>query len=434
LGASVGGLMAARALTAHFERVTILERDRLPSSAEPRRGAPQARHAHALLAGGLQAIDRFFPGLSIELVEGGGVAGDPARTGGWHEEGGWMARVDSGIRAVMVSRPLLELSLRRRLISMPNVRIHENCEAKALTPSPDKSRVSGVEGMRADLVIDATGRGSRSDAWLEDLGYRAPEIEKIEVNVAYTSRTFVRRTGQLNGDNFAVIPADLRTKRGGVALSLEEDRWIVTLNGYFGESAPTNIEGFREFAQSLPAPTIYHLVRDAEPACDGISSRFPASVRRRVERLSRYPEGFLTFGDAICSFNPVYGQGMSVAALEAEALDACLLEGDANLARRFFRRAANVIDNPWSIAAGSDLRFPETGGRRSPRVRFVNWYVSRLLRASHRNAALSLAFHRVGNLLAPPETLFAPRTAGRVLLHGVLAGRPRSSVLAAEIA
>jgi hypothetical protein len=212
-----------------------------------------------------------------------------------------------------------------------------------------------------------------------------------------------------------VIPCTPHGKRGGVMLAQEGDRWTVTLVGHFEQHATEDLAGFLDYARSLPAPFIYEAVRGAEPLGPAHTTRFPASRRRRYEYLHRFPEGLLVMGDAMCSFNPVYGQGMSVAALEAEALDAALWIRAPQLARRFFQQVSHVIDTPWSIAAGNDLRIPEVIGPRGPLVNAVNWYLDRFQRAAQHDATLAVAFHRVGNLLAAPATLLHPRRMLRVL-------------------
>jgi len=228
------------------------------------------------------------------------------------------------------------------------------------------------------------------------------------VDLAYTTRFFRRDRGHLNGDSAVIIPPTPKGKRGGVMLAQEGDRWTVTLIGHFGQAAPLDLDGFVEYARTLPAPYIYEVVRASEPVSDPVSARFPASVRHRYERLTRFPEGFLVFGDAISSFNPIYGQGMSVAALEAMELAAALREGSRDLARRFFRRAAKVVDMPWTISVANDLRMPETAGPRNAGVKFVNWYMTKLHKAAHSDSVPAMAFFRVANLLAPPLSVMRP--------------------------
>ena len=212
-----------------------------------------------------------------------------------------------------------------------------------------------------------------------------------------------------------MIPQTPSDKRGGVILAQEDDRWTVTLFSYFGNYPPAELNGFIEYAKSLPAPYIYDVVQRAEPLCDGAMTRFPASVRRLYEKLERFPAGFLAMGDAISSFNPIYGQGMSCAALQAMELRRVLTEDTGNLARRFFPKAAKVVNMPWSLVVGNDLRMPETKGPRNIGKSFISWYISKLHRAAHRDPVTTEAFLRVSNLLAPPPSLLHPKIVMRVL-------------------
>lgn len=198
-------------------------------------------------------------------------------------------------------------------------------------------------------------------------------------------------------------------------LAQEGERWIVGLGGGLGDYPPSDEAGFLAFAQSLAAPDIYNFIKDAEPLSEIITYRFKASQRRRYEKLTRFPEGFLVFGDAICSFNPIYGQGMSVAAMEALDLQHELRLGSERLWRRFFRRAARSIDNPWQIVVSGDLRFPEAEGKRTPAIRFINAYMGRLHRAAHHDPVVARAFNEVASLLAPPQSLMRPEIMLRVL-------------------
>lgn len=219
----------------------------------------------------------------------------------------------------------------------------------------------------------------------------------------------------MGGDTFAVIPRTAEGKRGGVVLAQEGDNWIVTLTGNFGHQAPEDLEGYLRYAQSLPASFIYDLIREAEPIGEATVMRFPANVRNHYEELKDFPEGFLVFGDVICSFNPIYGQGMSAAALQASSLSIALAAGNENLARSFFAEASKVIDNPWNIAVGGDLKMPETVGPRGLGVRLINWYLGMLHKCAHHDAEAGIAFIRVAQLVDTPASLMRPDLAWRVL-------------------
>lgn len=421
IGGSMAGLLAARVLSEHYKDVVVVERDDLSAEGQNRRGVPHGRHAHAILAGGLHVIEDLFPGISEELVLRGAIPSDPLNDGRWFMEGNDLKRVPSETRGIMLSRPLLEDGVRRRTRDVENVRILDNRAVRELITEGE--RVGGVrtdrEAIAADLVVDASGRGSRAPKWLESLGFKPAPEESVEVRLVYTTRIFRRDRYHMNGDSFVVVPPTPEGKRGGVALSKENDEWIVTLFGHFGHQAPQDLEGFIDYASTLAAPHIFELVKSAAPVGDAAVMNYPASVRRRYENLDRSPEGFFVFGDAICSFNPVYGQGMSSAALQARALMESLNVGTGDLAARFYRAAAKVIDNPWRIAVGTDLRMAEATGRRGPDVRLINWYMSKLHRRGHDKADAALAFIRVAQLLDPPATLMRPAMATRVLLSAV---------------
>ena len=436
VGGSMGGLVAARALADYYERVTIVDRDTFPAIGEHRKGVPQSRHTHGLLASGRRMLEKFFPGIGAELMAAGAIAGDILADSRWIFEGGTHCRPKSGFEGLLLSRPLLEGMVRKYLFALPNIAVMENCDAAGLVFVGGKVtglRLASGDTVAADLVVSCAGRAGHVADWLAELGYQAAEVERVEMALGYTTRLFRRHATDLNGDMAIILPSTPEGKRGGVMLAQEDDRWTVTLMSYFGVNAPSDLPGFLEYAKSLPAPDIYDAIRNAEPVSDPQVAKFPASVRHRYEKLSHFPEGFLVFGDAICSFNPIYGQGMSVAALEAEVLSECLASGTANLARRFFTAAAKVIDTPWSIAVGNDLRMPETTGPRNAGVSFINWYMGKLHKAAHHDPVPALAFHAVANLLAAPPSVMHPRVAWRVLLGNLRGAREKQAPVLSSV-
>ena len=429
LGGSMAGLLASRVLSDHFERVSLIERDALPDLAGQRRGVPQGRHTHGLLASGRNVLEKLFPGISETLLKAGAITHDIVRDSRWFLEGACLSRPASGLSGLLMTRPLLEATVRERVLANPRVVRRDELAVEELVVDQQSGRVTGVRAggqvLPGDLVVDATGRGSRSPRWLEELGYKKPVEDVVQVGLGYTTRFFRRKPTDLNGDTVVIIPPTPEGKRGGVMLAQEGDRWTVTLIAHFGNYAPEELDGFIAFARTLPASYIHEVVSGNEPLGNAASARFPASVWRRYELLERVPAGYLVFGDAICSFNPIYGQGMSVAALQAIELENTLVSGDGDvaLAKVFFRRAAKVIEIPWTIAVGSDLRIPEAVGRRTAGVKLANWYISKLHIAAHTDPVAALAFHRVGNLLAPPPSMMRPRVAVRVLRENLRPSR-----------
>ncbi|MEV0395773.1 FAD-dependent oxidoreductase [Polymorphospora rubra] len=426
VGASIGGLLAARALSETYANVTIVDRDPLSDGSAARRGVPQGRQLHVLLARGREVLEELFPGLSEEIAARGGAMVDLQNDVHWYNDGHRMRRAPSPMTAFGMSRPLLEHVVRSRVTALSNVTLLPATEVLGLTATPDSRRVTGVRVLPraggaeestidADLVVDAGGRGSRSPVWLDRLGYEPAPEEQVRVDVTYVTRTYRREPDQLEGLLGALTNATPALPRGGIVAVQEGDRFAVAISGMLGEEPPHDDEEMVRYAETLAAPQIGALIRSAVPVSPPVRMRFPASLRRRYERLRRFPDGYLVVGDALCSFNPIYGQGMTVAALEALLLRNLLVAGDTRLARRFFQGAARVIDGPWSISVGTDLRFPAVPGRRTPKVRFVNAYVERVHAGAAGDPELGAAFLRVLNLIDPPTRLLAPRTVWRVL-------------------
>ena len=425
IGAGIGGLLAARVLSDHFDHVIVLDRDTLPDRPQHRRNAPQGQHVHALLARGHAIIERLFPGIGAELVQAGAIDANAKGDLRWFQQGGYFRDPRRGMAFLLQSRPMLEHHLRRRVIALPNVSIFDGCRVHGLLATRDGQRVTGVRvtgyhsettehDLAARLTIDASGRGSHLPSWLADLGYEiAPQVS-AGVEARYATRTFKRMPGQEGVRPATVIIASPMLRRGGVMVAQEGNRWIVSLSSRDGSRPPTELSAFADWARSLEAPDIYNVVRHSTPLDDGVTYRFPRSTRWHYERMEEFPSGVLPFADAICSFNPVYAQGMSVAAIEAEQLSACLATGADDLARRFLDGVTAPIESAWMMAAAGDLRYVDAPINLPRSARLVNAYMSRLLTAAQRDPVVAEAFHRVTNLIEPPSALRRPSIALRV--------------------
>jgi len=424
IGGSISGLLAARVLNAHFDRVTVFDRDALPSAGGNRRAVPQGHHGHGLLASGLRGLKTLFPGIDRDLLEAGAVPGDVIRSIRWFQHGSYKARFASDLEGVLLSRPLLEWTLRRRVMKLPNVRIIDHSRIVALLV--DHGVVRGVRLQQAnekpsfvngDLVVDAGGRASRTPEWLESLGYPGPAVEEVNVGIGYTTRIFRRLPRDLDGDLGAILaPKPPHEQRIGFMLAMENNQWMVSLGGWLGHHAPTSAAGFLEFAHTLARPDIYDVIKHAEPLTHAVTCAFPSSLRRRYEGLTRFPGNYLVMGDALCSFNPLYGQGMSVATLESLALRDCLEHGGPlrDLWRGFFKAAGKIIEGPWRIAAGSDFAFAGVTGAKPAGTSVVNWYLARVHQAASTDRHVCRAFFDVANLLAPASVLLRPSILARV--------------------
>jgi flavin-dependent dehydrogenase len=436
IGGSISGLLAARVLSTHFDRVTVLDRDRLPASADWRAGVPQGRHGHGLLASGLAGLESLFPGFERTLVAGGAVPGDVIGNVRWFQHGYYKARFPSGLNGVLMSRPLLETTLRHHVQQLRNVRIFADRHVMSLLTR--NGRVTGVLMQErgeapiecaADLVVDASGRSSPSPGWLEELGYGKPPVDEVVVDIGYTTRTFKRLPGELDGDAGVVLaPTPPRQRRLGFMMAMEGDRWMATLGGWLGDHAPKDAQGFVEFSKTLGRPDIYDVIKHAEPLTDGVKYVFPSNLRRHYERFKKFPKNFLVIGDAICSFNPIYGQGMSVATLEALALEDCLQQASSpeDLWRPFFKGAGRIIEGPWMIAAGGDFAVPGVTGSRPAGVGLVNRYLSHVHRCASIDRVVCRTFFDVANLLKPASALFHPSFVARVLRDGLRRRAPET--------
>jgi 2-polyprenyl-6-methoxyphenol hydroxylase-like FAD-dependent oxidoreductase len=380
-----------------------------------------------LLISGLNELNGLFPGFEEELLAGGGATFDTGTGLAWFRSGRRSRPVTTGMALVSVSRPWLETTIRNRVTALPGVTIRDGVAVSGLVGSDDA--VTGVvldtgETINADLVVDCTGRGSRSDRWLAGLGFPAPEQLEIKVGMTFSTRYFHRSPSDLPDWQAVLIqPEPPHQKMYGVALPVEGDRWVVGLGTWHSSDPPHDGERFEGAVNELPDSMISELMSRAEPVSDVTIAGFPSNRRRLFEKLGRLPAGYVALGDALCSFNPVYGQGMTCAVQEAVALGRVLDQHDdmrmhASTARAFYAAVAKVIQTPWQFAVGNDFNYPETTGPRPPGIKITNWYAGRILRAAQIDAQVNRTFVAVQQLLTPPSAFFQPAFVARVLRQG----------------
>jgi len=427
LGASMGGLLAARVLADFYEAVTVVERDVFTDDAANRRGVPQGQHGHVVLPRCSQVLDELFPGFLDELVAGGVPVwddGDLARIDvsvGGHRlcRSGSLRNRDS--YQYYPSRPFLESQLRQRLQAIPNVKLLDGHDVAGLTSNRDRvtgARVVNRHGggettVTADLVVDATGRGSRTPTFLDELGYGRPREDEVVVQLAYASQLLRIPPGTLDVGLFGVFPEPGRPTTFAF-VGYENDTWMLTLGGMLGQQPPTERAAMLKFGEQLASASVLAALRDAELLEEPARYRVPSNRWRRYDKMRRIPDGLIVCGDAICSFNPVYGQGMTVASIEAIVLRDCLRRGDRDLPRRFFRATAKKIRVAWQIAVGSDLTLPEVAGPRPLSMRITNAYTDRVLTAAETDPIVAEQFFRVSGMIDPPARLLRPSLMIRV--------------------
>ncbi len=442
IGGSIAGLLASRVLAETSERVTLLERDRFPDSAVPRKGLPQAHHLHVLLARGRQALEELFPGIGEELAAAGAETIDAGQDIAWLTRSGWGARFRSEICSFACSRPLVDHLVRRRIGALGTITVRQASEVTGLVFADGSRRVAGVhvsrrdrsspgrEEIAADLVIDASGRTSRTPEWLKAAGFAAPEETVVDAHLGYASRLY-RRPAAAAADwkCLYVQAAPPERTRGGVAFAIEGNRWIVTLGGIGGDYPPTDEAGFRQFMGSLASRELADVVEHAEPLSPIAGFRATENRWRHYERLPSRPEGLLVLGDAACAFNPVYGQGMTMAALGALVLRQSLrgvspARPPDGLATRFQGALARLNKAPWLLATSEDFRSPRLDGARPGlSSRLMHRYLDRLVAHTTRDQDLRKLFLGVLHMVRPSTMLFRPDTFAKVML------RPRPPVI-----
>lgn len=418
LGASITGTLCARVLSEFYREVIVIDRDHVLHANQPRRGAPHAAHAHGLHARGCLIVEELFPNLLTDMRRANLPVGDLGEQR-WYFNGRPFTPARTGLPSVTAHRPVLEAYLRARVAALPNVTYLQHTDLLGLLSTPTGTRVTGARlrstatgvapfDLYADLLIDATGRGSRTPVWLQQLGYERPVENRMPIGLAYTTRLYRSPPRMPEGTQFINCLASPQFPRGAFLGQVSHDTTIVSLTGILGDHPPTDPDGFHAFARSLPVDDVHEHIRNAEPLTDPVSFRFPASVRRHYERLPHFPERLLVLGDAVCSLNPNYSQGMTVAAMEVMALRTHLRRGTPN-SLAFMREVGRIVDNPWFLSTTSDRKFTRTTGHRKLTAHVANAYVTRLHHTATKDAAVTKALMRVAGLIDGPTVLVRPR-------------------------
>lgn len=431
IGGSMAGILTAQALSERFDKVTVIERDLLPDDPEVRKGVPQARHLHAFWAGGMRVVESLLPGVRQRMLSAGAVPlGMPTDIAWLTPADRWTHPFPTTQSLISASRTLLEWAVRTEALKTPNIRVIEEHDVTGLRPGPNgdivgvalRDRVSGTRlDLTADLVVDASGRGSRLPDWLAELGLPTPQESTVDASLGYATRLYDIPDGLEVGWKALYVQSSAPSDpRGGIMFPIEGGRWVLTLIGAAGDYPPTDEAGFAEFAASVRSPMLAEAIRAAQPVSPIWGYRRTANRWRHYEKLDM-PGRLLSLGDSLCAFNPVYGQGMTVAAREVEVLRTLLQEcRSAHDLPRVLGGAqkaiASRVKGPWMLATGSDLRYPATvGAVQTPVDRVVNRYLDRVIAAVADDEVVNAAFLRVLNLVDEPTALFSPRVAVRAL-------------------
>nr|WP_203615181.1 monooxygenase [Streptomyces sp. SID13726] len=425
-------------MAGYADRVTVVERDRLPDGAEPRPGVPQGRHPHVLLQGGQVAVESLLPGFLAELAEAGAPRlGMPSDMVLW-QTGRWFRRLPATTHIYTGSRAQLEGLVRRRVLADPVISVVQGTDVVGLLG--DASRVRGVllrdrsgdtraepRSLEADLVVDASGSGTKAPRWLAAIGAEGPREETIDTGLAYASRVYRGANGVLDGETrgYYAYPDPEQVHAGG-ALPLEDGTHLVIVSGLRGDEPPTGDDEFVTYTKRLPHPPLHEWLDEAEPLTPAFGYRRTANARRRYD-LPGHPAGFLATGDALCTFNPIYGQGMAVAAMNAVALRDALADRRRTPTTRRVQQAVLASSRQaWDISAGADRKMPGATGTAvngGPADRVADWYMSRVQERAPGDPVVGRAFRAVLTLSEPVSALFAPAVA-RAVLFGPPAQSP----------
>jgi 2-polyprenyl-6-methoxyphenol hydroxylase-like FAD-dependent oxidoreductase len=443
IGGSLAGLLMGRVLANHFDRVTIVERDVYPDQPVPRKGVPHSRFPHTLMLRGQQIFEQLFPGLKAELIDRGAIELDSMQDLVFCTSAGLAARAPSGLMLLAFSRDLLDWSIRRRLAAFPEVQFLTKASVRGLLTNAEHTKIVGIslhrhedsnievgENLYADLIVDASGKASRTPEWLEALGYQPPPETKVNAFVGYVAQIYQPPSNLSVDWKMMFMPsAPPHQRRGGAIFPIEGDesnpqqaRWIVSLVGGDRDYPPTDEEGFLAFACSLPMPILVEAMRQAIPLTPPYAYYGNENRLRHYEQLSHSPARLIVVGHAACLLNPTYGQAMTVASLEAMIVDQFFqhhsIDDLDQQTHSLQKQLAKAHQEAWSTATGMDNRYHSTQGKPiSASSRFVSWYWDQLMEIGINRASVHHTFLEVLHMLKPSISLFQPSILAQVLVH-----------------
>ncbi|WP_242213357.1 NAD(P)/FAD-dependent oxidoreductase [Bacillus cereus group sp. BfR-BA-01383] len=430
IGGSMAGKLAAKVLSNTFEEVIILEAGEKWDGISHRKRVPQSNHPHVLLKGGEEALEELFPNITNELIKSGSIVNNFTLDLKWHQFGLWKQPFKGEIHMIQQSRSLLESHIQKRIEQVSNVITKYDMLVEELLVDEKLNKVYGInakclktgmnEEFHADIVVDASGFGSKSIEWLQAYNIEVRE-EKVRIDLFYATRLFkLKENEELDCCNILMSPSFPENPYGVLIQTIEDNRYFVTFSGYANEKAPQTDEEFYNFAENLLIPNVTDFLNRAEAITDIKTYKIPYQVRRRFDLVNNLPEGFLVIGDAQCRFDPVFGQGVSVAAMEAYQLQ-LLLQGrtklDKTFTQQFYKKAANIIETPWDMTTTEISRHPKLKRELSRKQTFQLWYTKQIYRLSASDSDVYIRLVRVMNLIRSPFHLFHPRVLLAVLLN-----------------
>ncbi|MCU5463106.1 MULTISPECIES: FAD-dependent oxidoreductase [Bacillus cereus group] len=429
IGGSIAGKLAAKALSTTFKEVIIIEAGERWDGKASRKRVPQSSHPHVLLKGGEKAIEELFPAITNELIEAGSIVNNFTRDIKWHQFGLWKQQFIGKVHMIQQSRFLLEWHIQKRIDDISNVTTKYRTLVEGLLVDRKLNKVCGVkakcletssqEEIQADIVVDASGFGSKSIAWLREHNIEVQE-EKVRIDLFYATRMFkLKENEKFDCCNMLMSPSFPRNPYGVLIQTIEDHRYFVTFSGYANEEAPQTDEDFYNFAENLSISNVTDFLNKAEAISDIKTYKIPYQVRRRFDLVNDLPERLLVVGDAHCRFDPVFGQGVSVAAMEAHQLHLLLQRRqklDKAFTQQFYKRTAHIIQTPWEMTTTEISRHPQLKRELSIKQKFQLWYTKQIYQLSATDSDVYIRLVRVMNLIRSPLHLFHPKVLLAVLL------------------
>ncbi|MEM5607868.1 FAD/NAD(P)-binding protein [Bacillus toyonensis] len=430
IGGSMAGKFAAKALSTSFKEVIILEVGDKWDGKASRKRVPQSDHPHVLLKGGEKAIEELFPTITNELIKAGSIINNFTRDLKWHQFGLWKQPFIGEVHMIQQSRPLLEWHIQKRIDQISNITITYKTLVNGLLVDGKLNKVCGVkvkyletgmqEEVHADIVIDASGFGSKSMEWLREYEIEVQE-EKVRIDLFYATKMFqLKENEELDCCNMLMSPSFPENPYGVLIQTIEDNRYFVTFSGYANEKAPQTDDEFYDFAENLSISNVTDFLNKAEGITDIKTYKIPYQVRRRFDLVNNVPEGLLVVGDAQCRFDPVFGQGVSVAAMEAHQLQLLLQSRkqlDKTFTQQFYKKTADIIEIPWDMTTTEISRHPRLKRELTTKQKFQLWYTKQIYRLSASDSDVYIRLVRVMNLIRSPFHLFHPKVLLAVLLN-----------------
>lgn len=423
IGGGMAGKLTARVLSDFYNEVLIIEKDSEPLGPYPRKGVPQGEHLHALLFAGADGLEELFPGITEDFHSTGAVKINSTQDLTWFHHGVWKLRFDGGYTTTLQTRPNLEWHIAQYIKKIPNVTTLHNRAVKNFLFDDKKNQILGVELnsstlIHADLVVDASGTSSFTSTWLEKRGSHVPG-ESVKIGLTYFSKLFQLPEKKRDWKIKLLYATPPQEKIGGTISLVEGNRYVVTISSYHHAADEKEVlwndSGFLALSKRLPKQDIYEEIKDAVPVSNTSIYRIPQITWRRFDKVADLPKSLLLIGDTICRIDPVFGQGMSIAVLEALALKKILEGNRQSFEKLFQRQAAKIIAPIWGMVVTEDFRYPETVGKKPLGLSIQQWYAKKIFVLSSENQMVYDSLVQVMNLVSPMTGLMKPRIIGSVV-------------------